>query len=354
MTRFTLLAALLAAPAARAASPAPAASPVAVSSTFVAVDATRISLTGDPFTASPFTAEHLGIVPFGRWVNGIVLQSVQHGFSFSANLEQCSIAGCVVTNEDATRVLIAREGIADAIRIPLYDDGWQRNGTAAISEEGRVAIPVAGPGNRREIWVLKPHQGSYRMDKRIPHGILEPPVARWRDEDLFLLVKGGTGYEARRVNLDSGRVNPAGLIDPWCWRCIGGGGDHWAAGFGGESADTLAGLQAVPLYTRSGDTAWLEINSAARPMTSGGLSSPVRIVVDCLGRFCVVSGMGEETWCLRFSPEGALTHASKLSGNVAGDAKSVQVDERGRFYYLETEMSEDGMSPARMHLVRLR
>lgn len=331
-----------------------AAAAQAPSSTVVAADAPRISLTGDPFTASPFTAERLGVVPFGRWLNGILLQSVQHGFTFSANLEQCSIAGCILSNEDASRVLIARSGIADAIRIPLYDEAWQRVGVAAISEEGVVAVPVVGPGNAREVWVLKPKQGAYRMHKRLAHAIPDPPVARWRDEDLFLLVKGSTGYEARRVNLDTGRIAPAPMIDPWCYRCVGGAGDHWTAGFGGETPDALAGAQVVPIWKRGGEGGWLEINAAARPMTAGGLATPVRVSFDCLGRICIVSGLGEEIWCMRFTGDGALLNAMRITGNIAGDAKSIQVDERGRFYYLETELSEDGMTPVKMHLVRLR
>jgi len=56
---------------------------------------------------------------------------------------------------------------------------------------------------------------------------------------------------------------------------------------------------------------------------------------------------------MRFGADGALQNAGRIGGGIAGNARSVQMDERGRFYYLETEMGDDQMTPRLLQLLRL-
>ena len=305
----------------------------------------RISPSGDPTTATPLTAEHVCMIPFGRWVNGVNLTSVQHGVQFSAIVEQCATGGCLVTSEDPSRALVAKSDVADAIRFAIYDEGWVRTGPGAISENGLVAMPMSGPAGKREIWVLTPHEHTFRMRTRIPYDDASPAMVRWRDEDLYLLLGDGDDLNPYRVNLATHAITSATDWEPWCYRCVGGDPDHLAAGQVGDRPTKLAGLTNLELHSRSGRTAILELTTACRPMTSGGLATVVKVFVDCYGRIEMVSGLGEEIWCLRFSKEGDLLGSFQVGSGIAGDAKSVQVDERGRFYFLETKMKDDGMTP---------
>lgn len=316
-----------------------------------APDAIRIQLSGDPLTATPFAEEELGVIPFGKFLNSIPLQTVQHGVTFAAELENCSMPGCVVSVDDLSRVLIARAGIADAARIPLYDDGFARSGSAALSEDNQLAIPVIGPGGVTEIWVLRRSRDGWRMRKRYPHNIAAPLMLRFRDEDLFAYFQENAGTEVRRLRLDTGRMVSASPYEPYWYSCVGGVKGHWAVGATGEQPGALAGYQTVDLR-RPGDPkpAILELTTAVRPRCEGGYASPERIQVDCLGRFCVISSFGDEIWCLRFGPDGAIQNAGRIGGSIAGNARSVQMDERGRFYYLSTEMDDDQMTPKLLHL----
>ncbi len=310
-----------------------------------------LSLSGNALTATPFDLERIGVVPFGRWSNGVLTTQVQHGVQFSAELESCSSLGCVMTTEDAGRVVIARRDIADAIRLSLYDEGWQRNGDAAISESGMTAIPVVSRKAEHEIWVIR-HNG--RMHKRIAHTFDTPVILKWRDSDLYLLARVGDGFGAQRVLLEREALVSATLIEPWWYRGDDRSARNWAVGITGEHGDELRGLQTVPIW-RQGDPApgILELGAAARPMTQGGFSSPVQVKIDARGRVNIVSAMGDDIWCLRFGPDGVLQKATKLSLNMAGNYKSIQIDSGGRFYLLEVEMEEDQMTPKLMHLVRM-
>jgi len=334
--------------------------PVAPSSTGVSERALiqpsfLIRLSGDPLTATPLETEDLGLIPFGRWLNAILLNEVQQGFQFSAELEYCAIPGCIVTNEDGGRVLIARRDIADAVRLGLYDEGWGRFGSPALSEENRLAVPVTGPGGQREIWVLKRAADGWRMGRRYPITIATPIVLRYRDDDLYLLYKGKTDMDAARLDLQSGKVVSATAIEAYWYSCVGGEKDHWAIGPVGDRPEDLGAYQSVPIWRR-GDPhpGLLELNASCRPMTTGGFAAPARAQVDCLGRICIVSAYSEEIWCLRFGPDGVLQNASKIEQNIAGTYKSIQVDERGRFYYLAVEMDEAGKKPKLLHFIRMK
>ena len=93
----------------------------------------RLTLTGDPQTATPLVTEQLGVIPFGRWLNAVPLKKVQHGFQVSLQLEHCSGAGCTVSLEAMRRVLVAKRDIASGIRLDIYDEGWKRSGMSAIT-----------------------------------------------------------------------------------------------------------------------------------------------------------------------------------------------------------------------------
>lgn len=348
-----------AAPAFGAPGSAPiAATPAASSappSRAVELEPVRLRLTGDPLTSTPFEEERVGVVPFGKFLNAIPLQTVQHGVTFAAELENCAVPGCIISVDDVSRVLIARKGVADACRILLYDDGFGRSGTAALSEENQLAIPVAGPHGEREIWLLRRGNDGWRMRKRYPHDIGAPLMLRFRDEDIFAYYQGNTGTEIRRLRQDTGRMVSATPYEPYWYSCVGGVKGHWAVGAVGEQPGALAGYQVVEMR-RPGDPApaMLELTAAVRPKCEGGFASPERVQVDCSGRVCVVSAFGDEIWCLRFGADGQLQNAGRVGGAIAGNARSVQMDERGRFYYLETEMGEDQMTPRLLHLIRLK
>lgn len=311
-----------------------------------------LSLSGNALTATPFESERVGVIPFGRWANAIPTTPVQHGVQFSAELQSCSSMGCIVTTEDANRIVLAQKDIADAIRLPLYDEGWQRNGDAAISESGMTAVPVVSRKAEHEIWVIR-HNGH--LHKRIPHSIETPVILKWRDDDLYLIAKTNDGFTARRVLLERETLVSATLIEPWWFRGNDRSTRIWAVGMKGESSDELRGDQTVPIW-RQGVAApgVLELSAAARPMTTGGFSSPVKVVIDEHGRVNMVCAMGDDIWCLRFGADGRMQRAQKLALNLAGNYKSIQIDAGGRFYYLEVEMEDDQMTPKLMYLVRLK
>jgi hypothetical protein len=316
----------------------------------------RLRLTGDPLTATPLVEEEVGIVPFGRFLNALPIQKVQYGVQFTAELDDCSSAGCVLLTEDAARVLVARKPIADGIRLDLYDRGWIRSGSVAISETGRLAAPVSGPAGQRELWILRRVRQEWRMDRRLPLDLRVPVGPRWRGDDLFLRHAGETGgVGLSRVDLRTGKRSPADPLEAFWYDCHGEAPGHWAVGPAGEDPETLLGLTAVPLRRPgSSATGWLELTASVRPQGPNGLAGPVRVTVDCTGRPCVVSAVGEDIWCLRFHPDGSLERASRVRGSVTGDFKSVRIDERGRFLYLITEMEEDGRTPRLLKLMRLR
>jgi len=315
----------------------------------------QIRLSGDPLTATPLDTEDIGLIPFGRWLNAIVLQEVQQGFQFAAELEYCAIPGCIITNEDAGRVLIAKRDVADAIRIGLYDEGWGRSGSPALSEENRLAVPVTGPNHEREIWVLKRAADGWRMHRRYPISLKVPISLRWRDDDLYLFFHGESPLDAARLDLSSGKLVSATPIEAYWYNCVGGDKNHWAVGPLGNHPEELGSYQSVPIWRR-GDPrpGLLELNSSCRPMTTGGFAAPALVQVDCLGRICIVSAYGEEIWCLRYGPDGNLEGGSKIALNIAGTYRTVQIDERGRFYFLAVEMAEDGKKPKLLHFIRMK
>src|SRR5687767_14558632 len=196
-----------------AAAEAPAA-PALPAAAAVPAEPLRIRLTGDPLTATPFEEERVGVIPFGKFLNTIPLQTVQHGVTFAAELENCAVPGCIVSEDDASRVLIARKGVSDAARIPLYEDGFVRSGSAALSEDNQLAVPVAGPHGEREIWLLRRGNDGWRMRKRYPHAIEAPLMLRFRDEDVFAWYQGGSGTELKRLRQDSGKLVSASQYEP--------------------------------------------------------------------------------------------------------------------------------------------
>jgi len=348
--RIALALVLLASRAMADAEPA-AVAPVAASAT-VPADTFVLSLSGNALTATPFESERVGVIPFGRWANAIPTTPVQHGVQFSAELQSCSSMGCIVTTEDANRIVLAQKDMADAIRLPLYDDGWQRNGEAAISESGMTAVPVASRKGEREIWVIR-HNGH--IHKRIPHTIDTPVILKWRDDDLYLIAKTNEGFTAQQVLLERETLVSATLIEPWWFRGNDRSTKIWAVGMAGENSDALRGDQTVPIWRQgSAEPGVLELSAAARPMTAGGFSSPVKVMVDEHGRVNMVCAMGDDIWCLRFGSDGRMQRTQKLALNLAGNYKSIQIDAGGRFYFLEVEMEDDQMTPKLMYLVRLK
>jgi len=76
---------------------------------------------------------------------------------------------------------------------------------------------------------------------------------------------------------------------------------------------------------------------------------------DCQGRINIVSANTDDIWCLRFDSDGKLLNASKITANLAGDFRSIRTDARGRFYYLETELTNDiPPEPTQINFIRLR
>ncbi len=342
--------ALLVAP--RTSGAAPDLGPASSPSNTTLTGSFRLTLTGDPLTATPLVTERLGVIPFGRWLNAIPAEKNKRGFEFAAQLNNCSSRGCIVGLEDTQRVLIAKRGIADAIRLDIFDAGWKRIEAAAISESGQVAIPVVSPKDRREIWIIR---SNGRMRKRIPHAVKGPMMLRWRNGSLFMVYQGPGGFSAMRASLSAGTMQSATPMEAWWVSCKGGPAQPLAVGLTGEIHELLEGVLTLPLYRRGNpQPGWLELTQSTRPMTTQGSTSPVHVKIDCLGRVNIVSALGNEVWCLRFGPDGKILKASKVDVNLAGDHRSIKIDQRGRFYLLEAELDlTQGGEPSQLNLLRL-
>jgi len=311
----------------------------------------RLILTGEPLAAPRLKIERLGVIPFGKWLNAIPVKRTKHGTEFSVELVECGSFGCIVRMEDSRRVLIAKRELSGAIRLDIYDRGWRVSGSAAISNGGQVAIPATSPEGEGEVWIIRKNE---RMRKRIPHPVRGPSMLRWHSGGLFLLHQSRAGMAAYRIDIPNGKAVSATPIEAWWTTCDGGPEKPLAVGIAGEIAETLKGTLSLPLH-RQGDSehGWLVLTNSARPMTTRGPTEVVRVTVDCLGRFNVVSALGEEIWCLRFSPGGKILNASRIESHIAGDATSIAIDEYGRFYYLAVEMNTEKREPRRMHFVKM-
>lgn len=312
----------------------------------------RLTLTGDPQTATALVEEELGVIPFGKWLNAIPSEKVQHGVKFSAQLAECSSFGCTVETENSRRVLVAKRGMADGIKIDIFEAGWKRVGSSAISEGGQLAIPVAGPDGNREVWIIR---SNGRMRKRIPHSISGATLLRWHSGGLYMIYQDSVGLKTMEVSLNRGALTPAPLLDAWWATCEGGPETPLAVGMAGEIFESLKGYLTIPLYRR-GDPqpGVLVLTQSVRPATTQGYASPTLVKIDCFGRINVVTAQGDEVWCLRFGADGHILKAGRIFGDLAGDAKGVKIDQRGRFYYLEVEMGERTRQPYRLHLMRLK
>lgn len=312
----------------------------------------RITLSGEPMTAPPLTAERIGAVPFGKWLNAVPMKKSQYGYEFSVELVECSSAGCTVRMEDPLRTLIAKDRIAGAVRLDIYDKGWRLNGSAAISNGGEVAVPTVSAGGKGEIWVIRKNE---RMRKRIPHTIVGPALLKWHTDGLYLVYFDGGGLGAYRVDIPTGGLVSATPIEAWWTTCEGGPEQPLAVGMAGETPAEMSGVLALPAWRRGDpEPGWIVLTNSSRPMTANGAAVPVRVVVDCRGRINVVSALSDFVWCLRFGPDGGILNATRLEAHLAGDAKSVIIDEFGRFYYLEVEMDPETGEPRMMHFVRMR
>jgi len=310
----------------------------------------RITLSGNLLTAPPLKVMALAMVPFGTDANAIGMEKQKGGVQFQVGLESCSEDGCTVECGDVTRIIVARSGVADAFPLGFIDPGWRRQGLSAISDKGWLAVPLSQEDGTREIWIL---DSRFRLRKRIPHKIVNPSMLRWRGEELFMVFQGSDSMMmAKRVNLDTGRISSASPIEPFWPDCPGQSASPYSAGWDGENPLGLGGKLLMPVWRRGEtDPAAVVLNETVRPMTGNGLATPVKLAVDCEGRICVVTALGEDIWCLRFSPTGALEAATHVSGSIAGDAKGIQIDRRGRFFYLETILNAD--TPEKIHLIRL-
>ena len=313
----------------------------------------RVRLTGDVLTATAFGADQMAIIPFGAWLNAIALDAPEKGAQFAAELQGCSSGGCVVGTDNGSKVIIARRGIAEAAKLDDYDMGFQVAGLSAISDEGLIAIPVVSRMGKREIWTLRRSRDEIRFHRRVEHDIQTPCMLIWRENDLFMLVKPETGLAARRVLLDANRLESATPIEPWMYSCAEGR-KPVAIGIRGDTPEQVSGWTFLPIY-REGNPlpGVLELTQAARPKAAGGYCTPLRVKVDCYGRFCVVSSNSDEIWCLRFAADGAMEKASRIPLSFAGDAKGIIIDSQGRFYYLDVEMQDDMKTPKMLHLIKL-
>ena len=310
----------------------------------------RIKLTGNLLSAPPLKVMALAMVPFGTDANAIGMEKQKGGVQFQIALESCSEDGCIVESGDVGRIIVARSGIADAFPLAFIEPGWKRQGLSAISDKGWLAIPLAMADDTREIWVI---DNRFRLRKRVTHKQLNASMLRWRGEDLFMVFQGpDSKMMAKRVNMDTGRLASATPLEPWWPSCPGQSASPYSGGWESENPMGFAGKLILPLWRR-GDPqpVALELNEVVRPMTGNGLSSPVKAVIACDGRICIVTALSEDIWCMRFSPTGALEAATNITGNIAGDAKGIQIDRRGRFFYLETIMNSE--TPEKIHLIRL-
>ena len=293
------------------------------------------------------------MVPFGAWLNAINLEAPEKGAQFAAELQGCSSGGCVVGTENGSRILIANRGIAEAAKLDDYDMGFQIAGICAISEDGIVAAPVISRMGKREIWTIRRVREEYRFYRRVEHDIQAPCMLSWRGNDLFMLVKPESGLEVRQVMLDANRLVSATPIEPWMRSCEAGH-KPVAIGIRGDTPEQVTGWTFLPLY-REGNPlpGVLELTEAARPKAPGGYCTPMRVKVDCYGRFAVISTNNDEIWCLRFSVDGLMLKAGRIPMSFAGDSRGVIIDGQGRFYYLDVEMQEDMKTPRLLHLIRM-
>jgi len=310
----------------------------------------RIRLSGNILSAPQLKVMGLAVVPFGTEANAIGMEKQKGGVQFQIALESCSENGCIVESGDVTKIIVARSGIADAFPLAFIEPGWRRQGLSAISDRGWLAVPVSTLDNTREIWII---DDRFRLRKRISHKITNPSLFRWRGEDLFMVFQGpDEKMLAKRVDIDAGRLVSASPIEPWWPSCPGQSASQYSAGWEGENPLGFGGRLVMPVWRRGESRpTGLELPESIRPMTSQGLASPVKIAFDCDGRICIISALGEDIWCQRFSPEGKLLAASPITGSIAGDAKGIQIDRRGRFFYLETILNS--AEPEKIHLIRL-
>jgi hypothetical protein len=310
----------------------------------------RITLTGSVLSAPPLKVMALAVVPFGTDANAIGMDKQKGGVQFQVGLESCSEDGCIVESGDVARIIVARSGIADAFPLGFIERGWKRQGLSSISDKGWLAVPLSTEDSTREIWVI---DSRFRLRKRISHKIVSPCLLQWRGEDLFMVFQGNDGkMMAKQVLLDSGRIVSASPIEPWYPACPGQSATAYSAGWEGQNPMGFEGRLVMPLWQKGeAQPVAVELNDTVRPMTGNGLSSPVRLATDCDGRICIVTALGEDIWCMRFTPEGKLEAATHVLGSIAGDAKGIQIDRRGRFFYLETIMNTE--APEKIHLIRL-
>ncbi len=309
----------------------------------------RITLQGDPAKAARMAEERICIIPFGTEANAIKLEEQKGGVQFSVQLECCSEYGCIVEAGDIGRVVLAKPGIADAFALDLIEHGWKRRGLSAVSDTGRLAVPVTSPWNENEIWIM---DTRFRLRRRIVHAIQTPLMLRWNGDDLYLIYMEGSGTKTVRMLESGGRMVAAAPTEPWLTDCTGGAATVYTTGMTGENPDNFAGNLTADLFMRGSEgKVRLELTSATRPAGPEGYAAPVKVAVDCLGRFNVVSALGEDIWCMRFGPDGIIQAMYKVTASVAGDARSLRIDRRGRFYFINTELEKD--RPTRMVLYRV-
>ncbi len=309
----------------------------------------QITLSGDPLIAPRFEEESLGVIPLGRWSNAVSLTEAKHGFEFAVSLENCSGYGCTIQTPEGNRVLVAKKGIARVVRLNLYDEGWRQTGNSAVNDDGWVAVPMSGPGNKREVWIIKENN---HMHKRLAYGIRSAVITYWGRDCVYLLHGAGTDFKALRISISTGASTEVPPIEPFWAACESETAQ--AVGFTGEVPDMLAGLTGLPVWRRGEPKpGLLELTPSVRPMTPEGLASPVRVDMDCMGRVSVISALSSAIWCMRFGTDGKLLNASPISGALTGDYNSIRTDRLGRFYFLLTEMDEDGRTPRQLHLRRL-
>jgi hypothetical protein len=216
-----------------------------------------------------------------------------------------------------------------------------------------VAVPVINREGKREIWTLRRARAEFRFSRRVEHDVAAPCMLMWRGTDLFMLIKPPTGLEVRRVKLGANALESSTPIEPWFQSCEEGR-PPVAIGFRGDTPEMVIDWTHLPLYRRDNPLPGVvELTEASRPRSPGGYCSPVKVRVDCHGRFSVISANSEEIWVMRFSAAGAMEKASKIPMNFAGDSKGIGIDEQGRFYYLDIEMQDDYKTPKLLHLVRL-
>jgi len=309
----------------------------------------RIVLRGNTLNAPVLRRSEVCTIPFGREANAILMERQKGGVQFAVSPENCSENGCIIETGDTGRIVVARNGMADAFVLDLIEHGWHRHGISSISEGGWLAIPVTNAEGGREIWVL---DSRFRMRHRITHKVVLPLMLRWRTDDLFLVYGTEGVTDIRRVDLDNDRLVSSTPCEPWWLECPGISASPYAAGFGGENPLGFEGKLTIPLWRKTEALpVLLELGPIVHPSTPDGVATPVKVVVACDGRISVITSLGENIWCMRFKPDGQIEAVNQVLGSIAGDAKSIQIDRRGRFYYIETTLEKS--EPTKMTLVVL-